>query len=111
MAENIESTLDAEEGIIELEDEEGNITRFEFVDRLEHNGVAYYALVPADIDEESEEAEFVVLKETEVNGEDMLVTIDSDEEYTTIGEMFIQRFAALADLDFDGDEDYDDGEE
>jgi len=33
MAENEEVFLDEDEGIIELEDEEGNVTRFEFVDR------------------------------------------------------------------------------
>ncbi len=34
MAENEEVFLDEDEGIIELEDEEGNVTRFEFVDQI-----------------------------------------------------------------------------
>ena len=95
MAENNEAYLDEEEGIIELEDEEGNITAFEFVDRIEENGVIYFALVPAEYDEDEGATEFVVLKQTTIDGEDVLVTVDDDEEYNTIGEKFLQRFAEL----------------
>lgn len=95
MAENNEAFLDEEEGIIELEDEEGNITAFEFVDRIEENGVIYFALVPAEYDEDEGATEFVVLKQTTIDGEDVLVTVDDDEEYNTIGEKFLQRFAEL----------------
>ncbi len=99
MIENENAYLDEDEGIIELEDEEGNITRFEFVDRAELDGVAYYALIPADYDENDETAEFVVLKEQIVNGEAMLATVDDDDEYNRVGEMFLQRFSELPDLD------------
>lgn len=96
-----EAFLDEDEGIIELEDEDGNVTRFEFVDRAELNGVAYYALIPADFDEEGA-SEFVVLKEifTE-DGEPMLSTVDDDEEYNAAGEMFLKRFAELPALDIE----------
>ena len=97
MAENEEVFLDEDEGIIELEDEEGNVTRFEFVDRTEIN----YALIPADYDEEEGAAEFVVLKETESNGESMLATIDDDAEYNAVGEVFLQRFSELPELDIE----------
>ncbi len=87
--------LDEEEGIIELEDEDGNVTRFEFIDAIEHEGTTYYALVP-ESDEDDGADQFVVLKEQEIDGEAMLATIDSDEEYAAIGEIFLQRFAELA---------------
>lgn len=94
--ENENAFLDEDEGIIELEDEEGNVTRFEFVDRAEMNGAAYYALIPADMDDE-DNAEFVVLKEIiDENGESMLSTVDDDEEYQAAGEMFIKRFSEMA---------------
>lgn len=99
MAENEDAFLDEDEGIIELEDEDGNVTRFEFVDRTEINGVVYYALIPADYDEEEGAAEFVVLKETEIDGEAMLATIDDDAEYNAVGEVFLQRFADMPELD------------
>lgn len=100
MAENNDAFLDEEEGIIELEDEEGNVTRFEFVDRAEFNGTVYYALIPADYDEEDEgTAEFVVLKE-QVNGDDvMLATVDDDDEYNAVGEMFLKRFSEMPDIE------------
>lgn len=108
MIENEDAFLDEEEGYIELQDEEGMITRFEFVDRIEVNGTAYYALVPAEYDEDEGAAEFVVLKEAVIDGEDALVTVDDDDEYNSIGEMFLKRFAELPAY---GEDDEEDGEE
>jgi uncharacterized protein YrzB (UPF0473 family) len=101
MAENNESFLDEEEGIIELEDEEGNVTRFEFVDRIEYNGTVYYALVPAEYDEEEGATEFVVLKETVIDGNEMLATVDDDDEYETVGQKFLERFSELPELEIE----------
>lgn len=105
MEENNGAFLDEEEGIIELVDEEGNVTRFEFVDRAEFNGVVYYALIPADFDENNEEtAEFVVLKEMESDGDVMLSTVDDDDEYNAVGEMFLKRFSEFPDFEEDEEE-------
>lgn len=95
-----EAFLDEDEGIIELEDEDGNVSRFEFVDRAELDGTVYYALIPEVCDDNPEiSSEFVVLKEAEIDGEAMLATVDDDDEYQRVGEMFLQRFAELPDLD------------
>lgn len=99
MNENNDAYLDQDEGIIELTDEDGVVSRFEFVDRMEYNGTVYYALIPAEYDEEEGAAEFIVLKEAVVENDDALVTVDDDAEYTAIGEMFLQRFAQLPDLE------------
>lgn len=99
MNENNDAYLDQDEGIIELTDEDGVVSRFEFVDRMEYNGTVYYALIPAEYDEEEGAAEFIVLKEAVVENEDALVTVDDDAEYTAVGEMFLQRFAQLPDLE------------
>lgn len=98
MNENTEAFLDEEDGIIELEDEDGNVTAFEFVDRAELDGTVYYALIPVDYDDEEEPAEFVVLKEMIVDGEAMLSTVDDDNEYAKAGEMFLKRFAEASDF-------------
>ena len=100
MNEKNDAFLDEDEGIIELEDEDGNVTRFEFVDKAELNGVVYYALIPEGSEDE-EAAEFVVLKEIEDDGEAMLSTIDDDDEYNAAGEMFIKRFSELMEDGFD----------
>ena len=99
--ENSELTLYEEEGIIELEDEDGNVSRFEFIDRMEFRGGIYYALVPADYDEEEGATEFIILKETVVNGENMLATINDEEEMNAAGDEFLKRFAELPELEID----------
>lgn len=101
MNENEDAFVDGEEGILELEDEEGNVERFEFVDRAELNGTVYYALIPADYDEEEGTAEFVVLKEEIVDGESVLATVDDDDEYNAAGEMFLKRFSEMPELDME----------
>ena len=108
MNDNIDAFLDEDEGIIELEDEDGNVTRFEFIDRAELGGVVYYALIPEGSDDE-ETAEFVVLKEIEENGEAMLSTVDDDDEYTAAGEMFIKRFSEMIGDDIGEDTEDPDG--
>lgn len=113
MSENENAYLDEDEGIIELEDEEGNVMRFEFVDRAEMDGTVYYALIPAEYDESGEsDVEFVVLKESVINGEEMLATVDDDDEYNRVGEMFLKRFSELPDMDISDLEELDgeDGE-
>ena len=101
MNENENAFVDSEEGILELEDEDGNVERFEFVDRAELNGIVYYALIPADYDEEDGTAERVVLTEEIVDGESVLATVDDDDEYNAAGEMFLKRFSEMPELDMD----------
>lgn len=100
MAENENVLLDEEDGIVELVDEEGNVTRFEFIDSVEYGGFTYYALIP-ELDDDEVADEFVVLKEQEIDGEAMLTTVDDDEEYNKIGEVFLERFANMSGYDDD----------
>ena len=83
--------------LIDLEDEEGNTVTFEIIDGLEFEGCWYYALIPYNDndDEEVDEDEFVILKETEKDGETYLATIDNDEEYDRVGAAFLERFSEL----------------
>ena len=84
-----------------LEDEDGVEQQFEMLDTLEVDGERYYALVPYYDDPTKEleaDAELVVLKaEYDDNNEEILVTIDSDEEYEKIGNMFLDRLNELYD--------------
>ena len=66
---------------------------------MNKKGNDYYALIPADADEESEYLEYVILKKTVENGEEMLVTIDDDDEYEDIAAYFDEVFADEIDLD------------
>ena len=85
-----------------LTDEDGNEFELELVDTLEHQGVTYYAMFPAveeaesgqpkDVDADDEEYGLVIMKAIEENGEELLSTLDSDEELDTVYELFMERF-------------------
>ncbi|MBQ5990298.1 MAG: DUF1292 domain-containing protein [Oscillospiraceae bacterium] len=77
-----------------LVDEEGVEQTFELLDVMEAEGNTYYALVPyaenpEDVLEGSDE--LVVLKMEEVDGEELLASIEDDEEFERIGQMFLDR--------------------
>jgi len=78
---------------VEVVDLDGE--QFAVIGELEYEGGVYFALVPYEEEEvdEYEELEFVILKEVEENGEHFLATIDDDDFYEKIGEMFLELFA------------------
>ena len=88
---------------ITVTDEDGNDFELELVDTLEHQGVTYYAMFPAveedeatgqpkDVDADDEEYGLVIMKAIEENGEELLSTLDSDEELEAVYELFMERF-------------------
>ena len=88
---------------ITVTDEEGNDFELELVDTLEHKGITYYAMFPAveaddetgepkDVDADDEEYGLVIMKTIVENGEELLSTLDSDEELDTVYELFMERF-------------------
>ncbi len=85
--------------IFTLTDEEGNEHEFELMDVMEIDGNTYYALVPYSEDPEAaleEDTELVILKAgADENGVDFLTTIDNDEEYDRIGNLFIDRISEM----------------
>lgn len=84
--------------IFTLTDEKGVDQEFELMDIMEENGTIYYALVPYSEDPDAvieDDTELVVLKVAEENGEEFLSTIDDDEEYERIGNIFIQRISEM----------------
>ena len=97
--------------IYTLTDEEGNESEFEYLGELSIDDNNYLALIPLD----GEDDEYVILKVTaDENGEEMLVTIDDDDEFDRVADAFEDTFMDECDLDenyVDGDEeDEDDGE-
>ncbi len=79
---------------ITITDEDGNDIELELLDVLEHKGQTYMAFFPAveeDADEEDEEYGMVILKSIEENGEELLSTLDSDEELNEVYDLFMER--------------------
>ena len=84
---------------ITVTDEDGNDIELELVDALEHNGQLYQAFFPAETEgeEDDPDAGLVILKVLHEDGEDVLSTLDSDEELEAVYERFMESL-------FDGEE-------
>lgn len=78
-----------------LTDEDGNEIELEYVDAIEVDGQTYMAFFPT-VDDEADEAaaeEFglVILKSITENGEELLSTLDSDEELNRVYDLFMEQ--------------------
>ncbi|MCC8043492.1 MAG: DUF1292 domain-containing protein [Oscillospiraceae bacterium] len=98
MADNFDKEMAAD--LFTLVDEEGVEQTFELYDEYEtDDGILYYALVPYYDDPQDaieSDAELVILRaEEDENGEDMLVTIEDDDEYEKIGSIFMKRLEEM----------------
>ncbi len=82
-----------EQDVYTLTDEEGNESQFELLASTEVDGVVYLALEPMD---DNPDDSYVILKlVTDENGEEVLVTIDDDDEFDRIADMFEDEFMTL----------------
>lgn len=80
---------------ITLTDEDGNEIELEYVDAIGVDGQTYMAFFPT-VDDEADEAaaeEFglVILKSITENGEELLSTLDSDEELNRVYDLFMEQ--------------------
>ena len=83
--------------IYTLTDDEGVESDFELIGTVELEGVTYYALIPYTEDEDAEVEEYIVLRgEKDDNGEDVLVSIDDDDEFDRVADIFDDEFSAAA---------------
>lgn len=97
-----EELFDAE--IYTLTDEDGTESQFEQIATCEVDGVLYHAMVPLDEDGNEDGGEYVILKsDVDEDGEELLVTIEDDEEFDRIADIFEDGFAEI-DYDEDGGE-------
>lgn len=90
-----------------LVDEEGVEQAFELLDAMEENDERYYALVPYYENPEdiaTDDGELVILKAQLDGDEEILVSIDNDEEFERIGQIFLQRIDAMFDEECDCDD-------
>lgn len=78
---------------ITVTDEEGNDIELELLDVLEHNGQTYLAFFPAVLEEGAEDSDeygMVILKSITEDGEEMLSTLDSEEELNEVYDKFME---------------------
>ena len=80
-----------------ITDEEGNDIELELVDALEHKGQTYMAFFPAETegeDGEDEDTGLIILKTVVEDGEELLSTLDSDEEIDEVYDLFMEQLFA-----------------
>ena len=77
---------------ITVTDEDGNEIALELIDALEYNGQMYQAFFPAETEEDEDNPDngLVILKVIHEDGEDLLSTLDSDEELEAVYELFME---------------------
>ena len=100
MADDIRKDIPEEElpeGIIELTDEDGVTSQFEYLTTIDHEGELYVVLMLLDDEEtDDEEGEVLILKiekdpETQ---EDIYVSVDDDEISQAVFEKFLEAMDA-----------------
>ena len=77
---------------ITVTDEDGKEVVLEFIDALEYNGQVYQAFFPAEAEDEEEDPDsgLIILKVIHENGEDLLSTLDTEEELEAVYEQFME---------------------
>ena len=91
-----------EPDLLILSDEDGNEQEFEIIDSLEIGDDFYYALVPVTDENSltSDDGDLVILKVvTEDTGEEILATIDDDEEYDKVAALFADKLSEFYEID------------
>ena len=93
---NVPQDEELPEGIIELTDDEGVTTQFEYLTTIDHEGELYVVLMVLDDEEQDdEEGEVLILKieKDPETDEDIYVTVDDD----TISQAVFDKFLAMMD--------------
>ena len=83
------------DNIIILNDENGEESRFEFLDLIELDNEEYVVLLPADDTDDEEPGEVVILKvedTDEDSDEESYVSVDDEGTLNTVFEMFKEKF-------------------
>jgi len=77
---------------ITVTDEDGSEFELEHVDTIEYKGQVYMAFFPADTgeDEEDEDTGLIILKVVDVDGEEQLSTLDTEEELEEVYDQFME---------------------
>lgn len=80
---------------VTLTDEEGVERDFDIIGTLEMDGNDYFALVAV----EGPDDEYIILKSVVENGEEVLVTVDDDDEFDRVADAFDDEL--LEEVDYD----------
>ena len=85
-----------------LTDEDGNEIEFEMIGECEKDGERYFAMIPVEDESKTNDSdicEYIILKLAEEDGEEVLVTVDDDDELDDIADYFDDLFSQEIDYD------------
>lgn len=97
---NVSNEEELPEGIIELTDEDGVTSQFEYLTTIDHEGELYVVLMMMQDEEtDDEEGEVLILKieKDPETDEDIYVSVDDDD----ISQAVFEKFVAMMDEDED----------
>ncbi|MDR1589268.1 MAG: DUF1292 domain-containing protein [Oscillospiraceae bacterium] len=100
--------MDEEYGgdFVTITDDDGNDFELEHLDTIEMNDDLYMAFLPAQMDEDDENYGMVILKVLDSGGEEMLATVDNEDELNAVYNKFMEQLFG-DELDDDEFEDVD----
>jgi uncharacterized protein YrzB (UPF0473 family) len=75
---------------ITIVDENGSEFELEHLDTIEFEGETYMAFLPADMDENDEDYGIIILKTILENGEELLSSVDDENELDRVYDHFMQ---------------------
>ncbi len=75
---------------ITIVDENGSEFELEHLDTIEFEGETYMAFLPADMDENDEDYGIIILKTILENGEELLSSVDDENELDRVYNHFMQ---------------------
>ncbi len=87
--------------IYTLVDEENVEQQFELLDIMEMDDERYFALIPyyenpEEMLSEDEDGDLIILKsQMDENGEELMVSIDDDDEYQRVGNIFLEKLSQM----------------
>ena len=81
-----------ESNLVELTDEDGQTTQFEYLTTIEHKGDQFIVLLAPQEEDNEEEGEVLILKiQPDEKGEDTYVSCDSEELEQEVFELFMEE--------------------
>ena len=84
--------MEKEEGFfVDITDEEGNNFKLEIVGEVEYEDALYRVFLPTDIEEDDPDYGFIILKCTDVDGEEMLDSVDDEELLEKVYAVFMEE--------------------
>lgn len=91
--ETMNNIPEEEDSIVELTDEDGTVSRFEYLSTIPYEGEEYVVLMVLDDKDstEEEDGEVIILQiDKDENGEDIYVSVDDDNVSQAVFDKFME---------------------